>query len=78
VLWLILRRGGRLAATGLAIGLAASLGLTRLLASLLFDTATTDPITFASGVAVLALVAIAACLIPGIRAMRINPMVTQD
>ena len=74
VLWLILRRGGRLALIGLAIGVVASFGLTRLLTSLLFDVGASDPITFASGAAVLAVVALAACLIPARRAMRVSPL----
>jgi putative ABC transport system permease protein len=74
VLWLILRRGGRLALIGLAIGVVASFGLTRLLTSLLFDVGASDPITFASGAAVLAAVALAACLIPARRAMRVSPL----
>jgi predicted lysophospholipase L1 biosynthesis ABC-type transport system permease subunit len=74
VLWLILRRGGRLALVGLAIGVVASFGLTRLLTGLLFDVGPSDPITFASGAAVLAVVALAACLIPARRAMRVSPL----
>ena len=73
VLWLILRRGGRLTLLGLAIGLAASFGLTRLLTSLLFDVGASDPLTFVAGAAVLAVVALAACLIPATRAMRVSP-----
>jgi ABC-type antimicrobial peptide transport system permease subunit len=70
----ILRRGGRLALVGLTIGVVASFGLTRLLASLLFDVGASDPITFASAAAVLAVVALAACLIPARRAMRVSPL----
>jgi len=74
VLWLILRRGGQLALVGLAIGVVASFGLTRLLTSQLFDVGASDPITFASGAAVLAVVALLACLIPARRAMRVSPL----
>ena len=74
LLWLILRRGGRLALIGLAIGVAASFGLTRLLSGLLFDVGASDPLTFISGAAVLAVVALAACLIPARRAMRVSPL----
>jgi len=60
---------------GLAIGLAGSLALTRFLSSLLFGVTPTDPLTFAGVVALLGLVALAACYIPARRAMRVDPMV---
>jgi len=59
---------------GLAIGLAASLVLTRFLASLLFGVGPTDPLTFASVALLLAVVALVACYLPARRAMRIDPM----
>ena len=74
LLWLILRRGARLALAGLAIGVIASFVLTRLLSSLLFDVGANDPLTFAAGAAVLGVVALAACLIPARRAMRVSPL----
>jgi predicted permease len=74
ILWLIVGRGARLAGLGVAIGVVASLGLTRLLTSLLFDVRASDPLTFASGAVVLALAALAACAVPAARAMRVSPL----
>ena len=56
-----------------AIGLVAAIGLTRYMASLLFNVAPRDPITFAIVAGVLVLVALTATLIPARRAMRVNP-----
>jgi ABC-type antimicrobial peptide transport system permease subunit len=75
VLRLILGEGMRMAALGLAAGLLASLGLTRLMAGLLFGVSATDPLTFVSVAALLAIVALAACYIPARRAMRVDPIV---
>ena len=71
----VFREGGVLAALGLGIGLAASLALTRLMASLLFGVSPADPLTLCAAAAVLALVAFAACYIPARRATRVDPMV---
>jgi predicted permease len=75
VLRLILGDGARLAVLGIAIGLAASLALTRLLAKMLFGVRATDPLTLAAVTFVLAGVAFLACYIPARRAMRVDPMV---
>jgi ABC-type lipoprotein release transport system permease subunit len=56
------------------LGIVASFGLTRFLASRLFDVSPTDPTTFAL-VALLIAVAALACWIPAMRAMRVDPMV---
>ncbi len=71
----VLGQGGKMAAAGIALGLLASLGLTRLMASMLFGVSATDPSTFAAVVAVLLGVALLACWIPARRAMRVDPMV---
>jgi len=73
LLSLVLARGLRLAAIGLAIGLALSLAGTRLIGSLLFGVNPMDPLTFVAAALVLATVALAACWIPARRAMRIDP-----
>jgi putative ABC transport system permease protein len=60
--------------SGLALGLAGSVLLTRLISSQLWGVAPTDPLTFAGVTALLALVALTACLVPIRRAIRVNPM----
>jgi ABC-type antimicrobial peptide transport system permease subunit len=76
ILRLVLRQGMTLAGAGIAIGIAASLALTRLLASLLYGVSATDPATFAAGAALFVAVAFAASYIPAIRATRVDPVVT--
>ena len=70
---LVIGNGLRLAVAGTIIGLVASFALTRLMASLLFQTSATDPITFVASAAVFAVVAALASYLPARRAMRINP-----
>ena len=72
---LILQHGLKLAAVGVAIGVAASLGLTRLMSSLLFGVSATDPLTFAGVAVLLIAVSVAACYVPARRAMKVDPMV---
>jgi putative ABC transport system permease protein len=75
VLRLVVRRGMALALAGVAIGVAASFALTRLMETLLFNVSATDPLTFAGIPLLLAFVALLACLIPARRAARVDPMV---
>jgi putative ABC transport system permease protein len=70
---MVLRNGMGLIAAGVAIGLLASAGLTRLIASELWDVSATDPWTFAAVVSVLAASGFAACLLPAWRAARVDP-----
>jgi putative ABC transport system permease protein len=75
VLKLALGQGMKLALTGVAIGLAAAYGLTRLIASLLFSVSTTDFITFVSIPLLLVAVTLLACFIPARRATKVDPLV---
>jgi putative ABC transport system permease protein len=75
VLRLVTRDGMVQAGLGLLAGLAASLALTRILASQLFAVSALDPPTFASVALLLVAVAVAACYIPARRAMSVDPVV---
>jgi putative ABC transport system permease protein len=72
---LIVGQGTLLALVGVVIGLAAAYGLTRLMSSLLYGVAATDPWTFVGVAVLLMFVAFIACYLPGRRATRIDPVV---
>jgi putative ABC transport system permease protein len=74
ILRLVVGQGFKLIALGIAIGLAAALALTRLLASMLFNVSTRDPFIFIAISLVLAFVALLASYIPARRATRVDPM----
>jgi putative ABC transport system permease protein len=75
VLWLIIAQAAKLALTGELAGILLALGLTRLMASLLFGISAADPLTFAAVAILLSTVALAACYIPARRAIRVDPTV---
>ena len=75
VLRLVLTDGMKMAGFGVAVGLMASLGLTRLLTGLLYGVSTTDPFTFIVIAVLLLLVAALACYLPALRATRVDPLV---
>jgi macrolide transport system ATP-binding/permease protein len=74
LLRLVMSQGLLLTVVGLALGTAAALGLTRLLGSYLFHVSPRDPLAFASAFVVMFAAALAACLLPALRATRTDPM----
>ena len=75
VLRMVLRQGMRPVFVGLAIGLAGAFAFARVLSALLYSVAPTDPVTFVVVSAALVATAAVACLLPGRRAVRVDPMV---
>jgi predicted permease len=75
VLMLVIRQSMTLVVIGVSIGLAASLALTRLMSSFLFNIGPTDPITFVVIILLLVGVALVACYLPARRASRVDPLV---
>jgi len=75
VVALVLRQGLVLTVIGVAMGLAAAFGLTRVMSTLLFGVSATDPLTFALISLLLGGVALAACFVPARRATRVDPMI---
>jgi len=73
---LVMRRGGALVVTGIAIGLAGALGLTRLMQALLFGVTAGDVPTYTAVGLLLFLVGAVACYLPARRAMRADPAAT--
>jgi predicted permease len=75
VLQMVLSQGAKLALVGVAIGIGAAFGLTRLMRNLLFGVTAYDPLTFAAVALLLVFVAVLACYIPARSASRVDPMV---
>ena len=74
VMRLVLGYGAKLAAAGLVIGLALSIAAGRLLQGLLFNVTPRDPVMLALVTTTVALATLAACYVPGRRAVRVDPM----
>jgi putative ABC transport system permease protein len=74
VLVLVVRRGLAYAAVGIAAGVVAALFLTALMQGLLYGVAPRDPATFAAAAALLLAIAVAASLVPAMRAARVDPV----
>jgi putative ABC transport system permease protein len=75
VVRMVVRDGMRMALAGVAAGLAGAWSLTHLIDSMLYGVKANDPATFAAVAAVLAATAMLACLIPALKAARVDPMV---
>ncbi len=74
VMRLILGQGTKMALLGVGAGIAAALGLTRLMANQLFGVTAHDPLTFLEVTGILLMVAVFACYLPARRAMRVDPL----
>jgi putative ABC transport system permease protein len=74
ILSLVVNHGMKMALGGVAIGLIAAFGLTRLMGSILYGVSATDPATFAVIALLLTAIAFAACLVPAWRATRVDPI----
>jgi putative ABC transport system permease protein len=75
VLRLVMREGMKLVLIGLVSGVIGALFLSRLIASVLFGTPLTDPVTFLSALLVLSVAVAVACLVPARRAAKLDPMI---
>jgi len=75
VLRMVVTEGMKPTLLGVAIGVAASLAMGRLVASLIFQVKPTDPMTFVAVGALLALIALLACVIPAYRASKVDPVI---
>jgi putative ABC transport system permease protein len=76
VVGLILREGLALVLVGLVAGGAIAIGLGRFIQSLLYESSPSDPIVLMSACIVMVVVAIAGCLVPALRAARVDPSIT--
>ncbi len=74
MLQLVLGQGMRLVGIGILAGVAAALGLSRFLGSLVYGVGTTDALTLIGVALVLVVVAVLACYVPARRAMRVDPV----
>jgi ABC-type antimicrobial peptide transport system permease subunit len=75
ILNMILSQGLSLAFTGAVVGLVGAWIVSHLMAGLLYGVSPTDPLTFIGVTVVLTAVALAACFVPALRAVRVDPLV---
>jgi ABC-type antimicrobial peptide transport system permease subunit len=74
VLGMVMNEGARLVAVGVAVGVIAAFWLTRLLRQQLFEVSPTEPSVFVGVILVLFAVALLACLLPALRATKVDPL----
>jgi ABC-type antimicrobial peptide transport system permease subunit len=75
VLLLVMKEGGKFCGAGITLGLLGAFVVTRLLASQLYGIGPMDPVTFTGVAIVMAVVTMAACYIPALRATKVDPLV---
>jgi macrolide transport system ATP-binding/permease protein len=75
ILRMILGEGAALAAVGIVVGIGGALGAAKLVASQLYGISPNDVASYAAACALLAFVAMAACIVPAFRATRVDPMI---
>jgi putative ABC transport system permease protein len=75
VLWLVLRQGLVLALIGIAVGVVGTIATSSLLRSMLFGVQSNDVLTLVAASGIMGIVALAACAIPAMRAMRVEPVI---
>jgi putative ABC transport system permease protein len=75
VLWLVMKEGAKFSLFGISLGLAAALGITRLLSSELYGVSPADPATFLAAALLMTSVTLLACYVPTRRAMHVDPVV---
>ncbi len=75
VIWMVLREGMTLGLAGIILGVATAFATTRLLSTLLYGVKPNDPATLLAVSGVMGAVALLACVIPAVRAMRVNPVI---
>jgi predicted permease len=75
LIWLVLRRAAWQTAIGLAVGLGAGFGLSRVIKSILVQSTADDALTYAAVVAIFVVVTLVACVVPSRRAARLDPLV---
>jgi len=74
VLRMVIGQGVVLTLIGIGLGLIGALGLTRLMRTLLFGVSAVDPLTFVVVASMLMFVALIACLVPALRATKVDPL----